>query len=284
SKQRLEYVKAKSQLVRARATVALAEERLKDTILKAPISGIILQKNVQAGQIIASGISNVAGGTLIVTVADLNKVYITANVDETDIGKVEKGQPVRVVADAFPEETYFGRVLRIDPLAKVEQNVTTFEVTTEVDNPQFRLKAGMNATVEIILAEKKGILLLPNEALQDPRALRSYFEQHRPRPDSLRQQRPPQWWAQMGANPEAMRQAFRQRFANRKAVLVKRNGKVVPQMVETGISNFEQTEIVSGLQEGEVVMLPSSLAATQPTANSGDRSRDLGRSMRFLVR
>ena len=116
-------------------------------------------------------------------------MYVKASVDETDIGKVEKDQEVRVVADALPEDTYFGKVLRIAPLAKVEQNVTTFEVTTEVDNPQIQLKAGMNATVEIILAEKRNVLLLPNEALYDPRALRSYFGQSPTIPDSVRQHR-----------------------------------------------------------------------------------------------
>ncbi|RKY79574.1 hypothetical protein DRQ12_03475 [candidate division KSB1 bacterium] len=286
SKQYLQYVQAKSQLVKARTSLSLAEERLKDTILKAPISGIILQKNVQAGQIIASGISNVTGGTLILTVADLNKVYVKASVDETDIGKVEKGQQVRVVADAFPEDTYYGKVLRIAPLAKVEQNVTTFEVTTEVDNPQIKLKAGMNATVEIILAEKRNVLLLPNEALHDPRALRPYFARSPAVPDSVRQQRRQLSITQMGAgrtNPDAIREAFRQRFANRKAVLVKRKGRFVAQMVEIGISNFEQTEIVHGLKEGDVVALQLPTAPSQATASS-NRNRDLRRSMRFLGR
>ncbi|HAV22221.1 MAG TPA: hypothetical protein DCX46_01760, partial [Bacteroidetes bacterium] len=96
----LEYVRAQSQVVKARAATASAEERLADTRIIAPISGVILTKNIELGMIISSGVSNVGGGTLLGTIADMNEVYVETNVDEVDIGKVREGQEATVIADA----------------------------------------------------------------------------------------------------------------------------------------------------------------------------------------
>src|SRR4030067_861125 len=157
---------AKSQLVRSEAVLSSAKERRDDTVLESPMDGIILKKYVEEGQVISSGISNVSGGTLIATLADLNSVYVKADVDETDIGKVDFNQKVVVIADAFPEERFIGKVLRIAPLGQVDQNITVFQVTSQVNNSRSLLKAGMNVTVEIIAQDLKDVLLVPNEAVK----------------------------------------------------------------------------------------------------------------------
>jgi len=98
-------------------------------------------------------------------IPNMSEVYVVADVDETDIGKVKVGMPASINADAFPDLNLDGEVLRIAPLAKVEQNVTMFEVTTLVDNTAGLLKAGMNATVEVIMARADDALLIPAKAV-----------------------------------------------------------------------------------------------------------------------
>lgn len=162
---------AKAQLVRAEASVSDAKKRLDDTVIRAPISGLILRCPIEEGNIISSGTSTVTGGTLLMEIAQVDSVYIVAQVDETDIGKVDVGQPVMVEADAYPDEIFRGEVLRISPVALEEQNVTVFEVTTKVDNKARQLKSGMNSSVEIVTAFAQNALLVPNAAIRDPRKL-----------------------------------------------------------------------------------------------------------------
>ena len=104
-----------------------------DTIIKAPISGTILEKLVEEGQVITSRLSSLASeeGQTLVTMADLDTVYVVTEVDETDIGKVEIGQPVTITVEAYPDTTFQGEVLKIAPQGLTLQNVTTFEVTSE---------------------------------------------------------------------------------------------------------------------------------------------------------
>lgn len=164
----VDFVRAQSQLIKAQAALSSAEERLRDTRVMAPISGVILTKNVEVGQIISSGVSNVGGGTLLATLADMNEVYVETNVDEVDIGKVSVGQRAKVVADAYPDESFWGEVIRIAPLGKTQQNVTTFNVIVLVKNIGNRLKAGMSASVDIEIFNRQNVLLVPTEALKDP--------------------------------------------------------------------------------------------------------------------
>lgn len=166
----VDYVRAQSQLVKAKAALSSAEDRLKDTRILAPISGVILSRNVELGQIIASAVSNVSGGTLLATIADMDMVHVETNVDEVDIGKVKPGQSAKIIADAHPDDIFQGEIIRISPLGKTQQNVTTFNVIILVKNVGGKLKAGMSASVDIEVHNKKNVLLIPNEALKDPRS------------------------------------------------------------------------------------------------------------------
>lgn len=154
-------------LIRAKETLKEANDRLKDTEITAPLSGTILQKSVEEGQVIASTTSSVSEGTLLFTMADLGRIYIKALVDETDIGRVAPGQSVTVTVDAYPEKTFMGNVVRIAPKGKVESTITVFEVTIEVeDNDKSMLKPMMTANVEILTDMKKDVLLVPSEAVR----------------------------------------------------------------------------------------------------------------------
>ncbi len=126
---------ARQQRVRSKAAIEQAEKTLSYTTVVAPRDGVVLQKYVEEGTVIASGRSSVVQGTNIVQLGDVSRMFVLCNVDETDISQVRKGQKVQVTVDAYPGRSWDGIVDRVDPLAKLDQNVTTIPVTVEVLNP-----------------------------------------------------------------------------------------------------------------------------------------------------
>lgn len=209
---------AKGKLVQATTSLERAQERLSESVVRAPIDGIILQKYVEKGQIIASGISNVSGGTPIVDIADMSSVYVQAGVDEIDIGKITVGQNAAVSADAYPVLKFKGKIVRIAPEAKIEENVTLFNVIIEVENKEGKLKSGMNTSIEITIVEKENVLLIPTVVLQSP-------EQN------------------TGKKREY-------------TVMLKQNNEYVPRKIELGLENFKDAEVLSGVKEGDIVGIP----------------------------
>lgn len=127
---------SKASLKRSQGQLDLRQIEYEDTVIKAPISGTVLEKKVEEGQVITSRLSSLASseGQTLVTMADLNTVYVVTEVDETDIGKVQIGQPVSITVEAYPDMPFDGEVLKIAPLGQVIQNITTFEVTSELKN------------------------------------------------------------------------------------------------------------------------------------------------------
>jgi HlyD family secretion protein len=157
---------AQTQVESDKVSLEIAQQRLKDTKVFAPMDGVVTARNVQKGQIISSGISNVGGGTTVLTLSDLSHVYVLAAVDESDIGKVELGQPATITVDAFPNLRFHGKVVRIATQGVNTSNVVTFEVKIEVlGRNKHLLKPEMTANVEIIAAEKEKALLIPVEAV-----------------------------------------------------------------------------------------------------------------------
>jgi HlyD family secretion protein len=236
---------AKGRLVQVTTTLDRAQERLSESVVRAPIDGVILQKYVEEGQIIASGVSNVGGGTPIVDIADMSSVHIEAGIDEVDIGKVQVGQPAVVVADAYPELKFSGQIVRIAPEAKIEQNVTLFNVVVQVENTEGKLKSGMNTTIEITIVKKEDILLIPAMTLQMP------------------------------PGPEVA--------ADEGTVLVKQDGEFAPRRVKIGLSNFKQVEILSGLSEGDILGVPMTSRLQEENIQLEERirsSRSFGTSGR----
>ena len=242
---------ANSDVVRARTALSDAGERLSDTEIESPVDGIILQKNVEEGQIIASGISEVSGGTAIAMVADLSRVYVRTSVDEVDIGQIRPGQNATVIAEAYPDREFEGQVIRIHPQAKIEQNVTTFDVTVEIDNKAGLLMAGMNANVEIIAGFKEDVLLIPREALTDARSMLRMIGGN---PAVNNRPRPPADGGRQGQRPGKEGNGDNGAGLPSKMVILIDNGEQQPTPIEIGLSNFEKVEVVSGLNEGDTVL------------------------------
>jgi HlyD family secretion protein len=165
---RLDEANSRAQLVKAYTSVQLAQERMKDVTIRAPIDGVIISRTVEIGTIIASASQNVSGGTTLMTMADLSTMQVRALIDETDLGKIVPEMPVEVSVEAYPERTFHGQVLKIEPQAVIDQNVTMFPVLVQLDNRENLLKVGMNADVQIKVAERPNVLVVPNSAVVSP--------------------------------------------------------------------------------------------------------------------
>jgi HlyD family secretion protein len=162
----LEFANAESQVVSTRVAVENARITLEDTDVRAPITGTIIEKTVEPGTVIASTTQNVSGGTTLMKMADLTTVQVRTRVDETDIGKIQPGMRTRVTVAAYPNQPFDGEVLKIEPQALVEQNVTQFSVLIKIANRGGLLKPGMNAEVQIQIANREGVAAVPTSALR----------------------------------------------------------------------------------------------------------------------
>lgn len=163
-----------SEVKRAEINMQNALQRLKETKIYSPMDGVVTSRPVQTGQIIASGISNVGGGTTLMTISDLSRIFVDANVDESDIGKVEVGQTATITTDAFPGKRFRGKVVRVASKGVTNSNVVTFEVKIEVTGEERdMLKPEMTANVDVQAEKRQDVLMLPNEAIQFGRG--SYF-------------------------------------------------------------------------------------------------------------
>jgi HlyD family secretion protein len=162
----LAYATASADVVKARIDVENNEISLEDTDVKAPITGVIISKGIERGQVVASATFNAGGGTVLMSMADLNLVQVKTLVDETDIGKIKAGLPTSVTVDAYPNHPFEGVVLKIEPLAEVSQNVTMFPVLVRIDNRDGLLRPGMNTEVQIHVGRRDSVLAVPNAALR----------------------------------------------------------------------------------------------------------------------
>jgi len=162
----LEFANAKSQVVSATVAVENARITLEDTAVRAPITGTIIEKAVEPGIVITSPTQAVSGGTVLMKMADLTSVQVRTRVDETDIGKIRPGMRTRVTVAAYPNQPFDGEVLKIEPQAIVEQNVTMFAVLIKIVNRGGLLKPGMNAEVQIEIANREGVPAVPTAALR----------------------------------------------------------------------------------------------------------------------
>jgi len=165
----LDYANAQSAIVRARASLDLAQQRLDDARVTAPVTGTIIEKPVALGQVIQSGTSAVGGGTTIVKMADLTRVRARALVNETDIGSVRAGLEATVIVDAFPDRPFRGVVEKIEPQAIVQQNVTMFPVLVTLNNEEGLLMPGMNGEVSIVSERREEVIAVSNDAVRSVR-------------------------------------------------------------------------------------------------------------------
>jgi len=212
---RAEIAKSDAQVAQAKAALENAEEDLRNSTIVSPIDGLVLSRDVSVGDGVSSILILGSQATLVMTLGDTSEVYVQGKVDEADIGKVYLGQPARIVVESFKDKKFVGKVTRISPFGKEKDNVTTFEVRVSISNPTGELKANMSANAEIILEEKKNVLMVPEASLIYDKDRNASVEFPDPKAENGR--------------------------------------KKVP--VKLGISNGVKTEIVSGLNEKQQVVL-----------------------------
>ncbi len=168
AKKQSEVDLARAEVEKQQLVVEEAKERLADTKVPSPMDGILIQKSVNEGQIISSGVSAVSGGTILGVVADLSRLYVEASIDETDIGKVKLQDAVSVTADSYPKEVFPGKVAHVAPQGEVEANITIFKVQVLLDaSAGERLRPMMSTKVEIRVDGKQGVLRVPSDAVHD---------------------------------------------------------------------------------------------------------------------
>ncbi|MDR7433673.1 MAG: efflux RND transporter periplasmic adaptor subunit [Armatimonadota bacterium] len=158
-----EVAAARAQVQSAEASVRQTRERLGETRILAPITGIVAKRSVEIGQSVIGGTS---GGTPVITLADVSMTLAKVYVDETDIARIPRTAQVEITADALPGMKFTGRILRIAPQPVVQQNVTQYPVLVRIEDPENRLKLGMTVDAEFIVARRSNVLLVPQEAVR----------------------------------------------------------------------------------------------------------------------
>ena len=162
---RARVAEANANIAQARAAVERAEEELANATIKAPIRATVLTRDVEVGSPVSSILNLGANATLVLTLGDIERVFVRGRVDEADIGQVRLGQVARITTETFRDRVFNGRVTQISPIGVERDNVTTFEVEVSIENPGRELKANMTANAEIILEEFANSLLVPEAAV-----------------------------------------------------------------------------------------------------------------------
>jgi HlyD family secretion protein len=206
---------AKAQVAQSQASLKQLEEQFSYTTIVAPMDGVILSRDVEMGDAVSSILVLGSTATLVMTEGDTTQVYVQGKVDEADIAHVYMNQPARIKVESFRDRIFNGRVTKIAPLGVEKDNVTTFEVRVSIDNPGGELKANMTANAEILLDEHKGVLNIPENAVM--------------------------YDNQKNASVEVPDKS--QKEGKRKV------------SVKVGLSDGSKTEILSGLKEGDQVVL-----------------------------
>jgi len=220
SKAQVTVLKAKiaqaaAQVAQDQANLKQLDEQLSYTDIISPIDGIVLSRDVEMGDAVSSILVLGSSATLVMTLGDTSEVYVKGKVDESDIGKVYLGQRARIKVESFKDKTFDGKVTKISPMGVEKDNVTTFEVRVSIQNPGGELKAEMTANAEIILEEHKNVLQIPEGAILYDKDKKASVEIPDPK-------------GKEGKDKSA---------------------------VNIGISNGAKTEVLSGLKEGDQVVL-----------------------------
>lgn len=237
------FSSARAQLVRAEVFLENARIALDDTSVRSPIAGTVISRLAEVGQVITSPTSAVGGGTLLMEMADLNKVRVRALIDEIDIGKITIGQEVTLKVSAYRDKRFTGVVSKIEPMSKIDQNVTTFPVLIDIENTDNLLLIGMNTDVEIEILNEEVALALPAGSLRTRKDIVSV------------------------ASLLGIKQADLDTFLSKKVqgenfdtyiVLKKTRKGPLPLWVKVGKTDLNYVEVKSGILEKEMVyVLPS---------------------------
>ena len=233
---RLTWEQAKQQVVVQRQNVQKAKTNLGYATITAPIDGVVLSKEVEEGQTVASAMTT---PTLFIIAQDLTDMRVIADIDEADIGGVKEGQRVTFTVDAFPEDVFSGTVTQVRQEATTESNVVTYEVVISAPNEDLKLKPGLTANVTIFTSEKTNVLTIPTKALRF-----SPNEALLAKDETIEDVKSPvKVWTQQGKTFKAI-------------------------AVQTGTTNGTLTEITSGLKAGDKVITEFIMGASEEEANT----------------
>ena len=229
---RLSYVQAQQKTQQQKESVKKAQTNLGYATITSPIDGVVLSKEVEEGQTVASSFST---PTLFKIARDLTDMRVIADVDEADIGDVKEGQRVTFTVDAFPDDTFEGQVTQVRQEAATESNVVTYEVVISAPNDDLKLKPGLTANAVIFTMEAKDVLAVPSKALRfTPREAMLNSDETITDTDAKEKV-----WVKEGSNLKAV-------------------------AVETGMTNGTLTQITKGLKPGTHVL--TEVTAMQPEA------------------
>jgi HlyD family secretion protein len=218
-----------AQVEQAAALLAKDRTNLNYAVIRSPVSGVVVDRTVDVGQTVAASFQT---PTLFRIAQDLRKMQIDSSFAEADVGNIKVGQPVVFGVDAFPNRTFSASVKQVRLNATVQQNVVTYDVVVAVENPEEILKPGMTAYVNVIVAQHKGVLLVPNAAL-------------RFRPEA-------------GAEAAAPKRRPQDERGDgtRATVYALSDSRLVPKVIHTGISDGRFTEVLSGeVKDGDQVVI-----------------------------
>ena len=237
------FSSARAQLVRAEVFLENAKIALDDTSVRSPIAGTVISRPAEVGQVITSPTSAVGGGTLLMEMADLDNVRVRALIDEIDIGKISIGQEVTLKVSAYRDKKFLGVVSKIEPMSRVDQNVTTFPVLIDIENKDNLLLIGMNTDVEIEILNEKVPLALPAGSLRTRKDILSVATLL-----NIKQEELTTFLANKvdGENFDAF------------IVLKKTKKGAVPIWIKTGKTDLNYVEVKEGIKSKETVyVLPS---------------------------
>ena len=270
----LDAATAEADVVSTKVAVENARIALDDTEVRAPVAGTILAKRVERGQVISSPTQDVGGGTLLLTMADLDEVRVRTRVDETDIGKLVPGMEARIEVASFPGRRFTGTIEKIEPQATVEQNVTLFPVLISLPNEEHLLRPGMNVEARFEVARRDQALTIPVTALRTERDVATTAGIIGLEEGAIRA-RLAEAGLETGAGEGRPARESAASLRGSFWVVAERKGTLEPVPVATGVTDLDRVEVTSGLAEGDVVLvLPSSsLLETQERLQNFMRGR-----------
>lgn len=237
---------AEAQLQLTRAQLEKDRANLAYSVIRSPVSGVVVARNIDVGQTVAASFQT---PTLFQIAQDLAKMQIDSSFAEADIGSIRVGQEVRFNVDAFPNRSFKGEVKQVRLNPTTQQNVVTYDVVVAVDNPEQILLPGMTAYVNIVVAERKDVLLVPNAALR-----------YKP--------------ADAAAAVDKQESGKRKRDAYSGTVYVLRDGKPAAVPVTLGITDNRNTEVASDeLKPGDQVILGDAQQAAANPSGAGSTVR-----------
>src|SRR5216110_2005529 len=257
---------ADAQVTQKEAALAVAQTNLNYTVIRSPIDGTVVARNVDVGQTVAASLQ---APTIFTIAQDLTKMLVYAKTDESDVGNIKVGKPVTFKVDAFPKETFHGVVKQVRMNATTVQNVVTYDTIVEFANPELKLFPGMTAYVTIPVATVQNVLKLPNTALRykppmSPEEILALYRQYGIEPPGERKTASDEAVAAERISPSSGAAQNSPRAPRSDSAVVwklRANNEMEPVKVALGITDHSYTEIaafVKGeLKEGDELIIRS---------------------------